>query len=280
MNLPLLIQLPLGIILAAIIAAAAYIAKSLSRSGAFAAFILGSIIFGIGGLSWSILLLVFFLSSSTLSRLFKKQKLAAEEKFSKGSRRDAGQVAANGAVAGILTLLFPFLGGATWIWAAYAGALAAVNADTWATELGILGKVFPRLITTGKLVEPGTSGGISITGTLAALSGAIIIAIPAVIFKPSTFFYGLEPNLLLFLIVTVSGLAGSFVDSLIGATLQSIYFCPICQKQTEKFPLHSCGNPTEIIRGMSWLNNDWVNTFCGFAGAVLAGFLALVMLYK
>jgi len=277
MNLSL-IQLALGIVLAAIIASAAYIAKTLSRSGAFAAFILGTVIFGIGGVSWSILLLVFFLSSSVLSRLFKKQKLAIQEKFSKGARRDAGQVAANGAVAGILTLLFPLFGGTAWIWAAFAGALAAVNADTWATELGVLNKAFPRLITTGKLVEPGTSGGISLAGTLAALSGTIIIAVPAVLFKPPTLPFSMENDLPLFLIVTVSGMAGSLVDSLLGATLQAIYFCPTCQKQTEKYPVHSCGSSTRLIRGKSWLNNDWVNAFCGFSGAVLAGCVAFALL--
>jgi Raf kinase inhibitor-like YbhB/YbcL family protein/uncharacterized protein (TIGR00297 family) len=277
MNLSLM-QLSPGIILAAIIALAAYLAKSLCWSGAVAAFILGSVIFGIGGLTWSILLLAFFLSSSVLSRLFKKRKLAVEEKFSKGSRRDAGQVAANGAVAGILTILFPLLGNPGWVWAAFAGTLAAVNADTWATELGVLSKASPRLITTGKVVEPGTSGGISITGTLATLGGAIFIAIPAVVFKPPSLSFTVENNFLFFLIISISGLTGSLIDSLLGATLQAIYFCKTCRKQTEKHPLHSCGNPTEIVRGISWLNNDWVNAFCGFAGAILAGSIAFALL--
>jgi Raf kinase inhibitor-like YbhB/YbcL family protein/uncharacterized protein (TIGR00297 family) len=271
-------QLSLGIVLAAFIAVGAYLAKSLNRSGAIAAFILGSVIFGIGGLTWSILLMAFFLSSSLLSRLFKKKKQAVDEKFSKGSRRDSGQVAANGAIAGLLTLLFPFFGGPAWTWAAFAGALAAANADTWATELGVLSKIPPRLITTGKTVEPGTSGGVSIAGTLASLSGAIFIAIPAVLFKPAAFNFSFEQNLLLFLIITLSGLAGSFLDSLLGATVQAIYFCEFCNKQTEKHPYHSCGNPTKILRGKSWLNNDWVNVFCGLTGALIAGMAGFTLL--
>jgi Raf kinase inhibitor-like YbhB/YbcL family protein/uncharacterized protein (TIGR00297 family) len=266
----IMLQLPLGILLAAIIAFAAYLAKSLSRSGGFAAFLLGSVIFGIGGITWSILLLAFFVSSSGLSRLFKKQKLTFEEKFSKGSRRDAGQVAANGAVAGLLTILFPLFSSNTWIWAAYAGALAAVNADTWATELGVLSKSLPRLITTGKTVEAGTSGGISLTGTLAALGGAIFIAIPAVLFKPANLALTVEQNFLLFHIVAIAGLVGSLIDSLLGATIQAIYFCDNCQKLTEKHPLHSCGNQTRLARGNAWLNNDWVNTICSLTGALLA----------
>jgi uncharacterized protein (TIGR00297 family)/Raf kinase inhibitor-like YbhB/YbcL family protein len=273
------IQLPLGIILAAIIAFAAYFAKSLTRSGAFAAFLLGTIIFGIGGLAWSILLLCFFISSSILSRLFKQRKKSAEEKFSKGSRRDPGQVAANGAVAGILTLLFPVLNNPVWVWAAFAGVLAAVNADTWATELGVLNRTSPRLITNGKVVEPGTSGAVSLSGTIAALAGAAFIAFPAVVFKPAAFSLSFSQNISLLMIVIISGVAGSLLDSLLGATLQAIYFCPVCQKETEKHPLHSCGNSTHIIRGRNWLNNDWVNTFCGITGALLAGFLAFSLIY-
>jgi uncharacterized membrane protein len=62
---------------------------------------------------------------------------------------------------------------------------------------------------------------------------------------------------------------GSFFDSFLGATVQAIYFCPHCEKETEKHPLHTCGTPTRRVRGLRWLNNDLVNTFCALAGAVV-----------
>lgn len=65
----MLLQLGLGTLLAILIAAAARKTRSLSRSGAYAAVVLGTTIFGLGGLGWAVLLLAFFISSSLLSRL-------------------------------------------------------------------------------------------------------------------------------------------------------------------------------------------------------------------
>jgi Raf kinase inhibitor-like YbhB/YbcL family protein/uncharacterized protein (TIGR00297 family) len=271
------VQLALGIILAAIIAAGAYYAHALNRSGALAAFVLGTVIFGIGGLNWAILLMAFFIPSSLLSAVFKKQKKTVEADFAKGSRRDAGQVAANGAIAGLCALVFPLLGQPGWLWAAAAGALAAASADTWATEIGVLGKRKPRLITTGKPVEPGTSGGVSLAGFAAALAGSALLAVFAVVLKPTSIPNTLMNNLVLFTVVILGGLDGSILDSILGAVAQAMYYCDKCQKETEKFPTHSCGSPTRHIRGQVWMNNDWVNTFCtingGLLAAILAGFL-------
>ena len=276
--MPILYQLPLGIILAALIAAAAYFAHALNRSGAIGAFVLGTVIFGIGGLNWAILLMAFFIPSSLLSRIFKNRKKTVEANFSKGSRRDAGQVAANGAIAGVCALFFPILGNPGWLWAACAGALAAASADTWATEIGILGKARPRMITTGRQVDPGTSGGVSLIGFLAAFAGSLVIAICAVMFKPASIPNSIENNLLLPLIVTFAGLAGSLLDSLLGADSQAMYYCDTCKKETEKHPTHGCGSPTYRIRGLAWLNNDWVNTFCTLCGSLLAAIFSVFLL--
>jgi uncharacterized protein (TIGR00297 family) len=258
----------LGFLLAVCIAAAAWKAGSLSISGALAAVLLGTVIFGMGGLGWSILLLAFFTSSSVLSRLFKRQKAGVQEKFSKGSQRDAGQVLANGGAAGLCVLLHVLFPGEAWPWAAFAGALAAANADTWATELGVLSRTRPRLITTGQVVETGTSGGITLAGTAAAMGGSFLIASLAVILWQGN---GLALALPVWLIwILLSGTAGSLLDSLLGATLQAIYYCPACHKETERYPEHTCGTPTRRIKGQPWMDNDWVNGLCTLAGALLA----------
>ena len=257
-------QLLLGFILAIIVAYAAYRLHSLSQSGAYAAAFVGTTIFGLGGLSWAVLLLAFFITSTALTRAFKKRKQGLNEKFSKGSQRDAGQVFGNGGAATLFAALHFFFPNALWPWLGFAAALAAVNADTWATELGVLNPSQPRMITDlKKRVEKGTSGGVSLWGTGAALLGASVIGALAAFFSPSH-------QLTIFLLISISGLLGSLFDSLLGATVQAMYFCTTDQKETEKHPLHTCGTPTVQIRGWNWLDNDWVNFACGAFGILIA----------
>ena len=54
-------QVLLGLILAVIVAYLAYRAHSLDRSGAIAATFVGTVIFGLGGWQWAVLLLLFFI---------------------------------------------------------------------------------------------------------------------------------------------------------------------------------------------------------------------------
>ena len=65
------------------------------------------------------------------------------------------------------------------------------------------------------------------------------------------------------------GLAGALVDSPLGASVQAIYYCPTCEKETEK-RTHGCGTPTRQERGWRWLNNDMVNFFSSLIGALVA----------
>jgi uncharacterized protein (TIGR00297 family) len=257
-------QLFLGFLIAILIAFLAYKARSLNQSGAVAAALTGTVIFGIGGWKWAVLLLTFFITSSVLSRAFKKRKQGLDEKFSKGHERDAGQVFGNGGVATLFAALHFFFPNETWPWLGFAAALAAVNADTWATELGVLNPNPPRMITNlNKVVEKGTSGGISLTGTLASLAGSALIGILAASLHPT------PAPVSIFIVVTSAGLAGSLFDSFLGGTVQAMYYCPTDEKETEKHPLHTCGSKTVHLRGWKWLDNDWVNFACGAFGVFI-----------
>ncbi len=271
LNLP---QLALGILIAGVIAGLAFRFKLLSKSGALAAFLLGSVVFGLGGLTWSIVLMLFFLSSSGLSYLFKSRKVNAEEKYAKGSVRDSRQVLANGGLAGLFVILSLVIPQSSIPWLGFCASLAAANADTWATELGSLSKRNPVLISTLKSVERGTSGGVSLFGLTASLFGSFVIAVAGILFAPS----GLAIETWLFLAaVTLGGFTGSLVDSWIGATFQAIYYCPQCLRETEKHPRHGCGTETHLLRGRQWMTNDMVNLLCTLKGAGVAIVLTVLL---
>jgi uncharacterized protein (TIGR00297 family) len=257
-------QIIIGIIFGIIISGLAWRMGSLSTSGAVGAAITGSFIFGLGGIPWGALLLTFFITSSILSKTFRNQKEAISEKFSKGSKRDWGQVSANGGLGALLALVSIIIPNQPWVWFAFAGAMAAVNADTWATELGILNPQHPRLINSGKIVEPGTSGGISLYGMLSTLFGASLIGLVGAVFSVRGETWSL------WLAATLGGVCGSLFDSLLGASVQAIYHCLHCDKETERHPHHSCGTATEQVRGWGWLNNDLVNFLASVVGALVA----------
>ena len=274
-------QLLIGFLLAVIIGIAAYRVGVLSKSGTWAAVIMGGLIFGIGGIKWAALLLTFFISSSLLSRIFMAKKSSVVDKFSKSSHRDWAQVLANGGIGMVLVVIYGLiLQGArgesfvhqdrlALVWVAYAGSLAAVTADTWATELGILSSTKPRIITTGKPAPTGTSGAVSWLGILASISGALLIGIFAALLgmeaRP-----GIPDAPLLVFIVALGGVCGSVFDSILGATRQAVYQCPVCNKETERHPLHTCGARTTQTRGWNWLNNDLVNFWASIVGALIA----------
>jgi uncharacterized protein (TIGR00297 family) len=267
----------IGLVVGTGIAYLAYRAHALSGRGAIVAAVLGTIVLGLGGKGWALVLLAFFISSSLLSKVFQAKKIAANGVFAKGSNRDAWQVLVNGGLAGTAALVYFVLGSIhpthpclPILWVIFAASLAGANADTWGTELGVLNPQQPVLLTTLKRVPQGTSGGVSLIGTLAALAGSALVAGMAVLvdqlgWAPAP---GL-PLLKVFVAITVGGLLGSLVDSLLGATLQALYFCPNCEKQTEKHPLHICGTQTVHQRGLTWLNNDWVNFICTLSAALI-----------
>lgn len=257
------VSLAFGFLLAAAVALLAYRLGSLTRGGAVAAAVVGGLTFGAGGPLAGALLMLFFISSSVLSRLGHRKKGRVVAQFEKGSQRDQGQVLANGSVAAALAVAYGFTLEPALL-AALAGALAAVNADTWATEIGVLSRRRPWLVTTGQPVDPGTSGAVSTEGLMAAAAGAALMGLVAG--------WGTGAPVLA-AAALAGGLIGATADSVLGATVQAIYFCPTCRKETERYPLHLCGAATTQVRGWSWLGNDGVNLAASLVGACAATFV-------
>lgn len=256
-----------ALIAAAIVSLISYFARFLTLSGAAATFLLAVPIYGLGGWRWTVPILTFFISSSLLSRVKADRKKELSSMFAKSSRRDAGQVAANGGIAGLLVLIW-WYSGQEIFYLVYLGAICAVTADTWSTELGILSGKEPRLITNFAVVPRGTSGAVTALGTLAGLLGCVLI-----------FFSGLAwydlisaevgSRVSLFVLLLFSGTLANLVDSLLGATLQAQYGCAGCGKITER-RTHCRGAPTIVVRGRRWITNDVLNFLCSAVGAAVA----------
>jgi len=248
-----------GALLAAVVAYAAYRARSLSAGGAVAAFAVGAIVFGAGGWPAAAVLFAFFAPSVLLSRAGRARKRALQDVGKQGAR-DAWQVLANGGVAAACALAMPFAGAAAA--AAFAGAFAAAAADTWATEIGTLAPAQPRSILTLRRMPAGLSGGVTLMGTAASICGALFVALVA----------GLA-HVAPLLPVAAAGVAGSLLDSALGASVQALRWCPACERACETDP-HHCGTPTTLRRGLGWLENDAVNLAATLGGAALAALLA------
>jgi len=221
---------------------------------------LAVVVFGIGGWKFGIPILTFFILSSLLSKLGKEQKKKLQRTFQKSGTRDAGQVIANGGIAGVLVLLWNYQRHDV-LFYLYLGALAAVTADTWGTEIGFFAKKLPRLILNFKPVPQGTSGGITLLGTSAGFLGAIIIGISGWLVNPD--FKGWN----YLVVISLAGLLASFADSFFGATIQAQFQCPECRKITEKTS-HCNSVRTEHVSGWGWVNNDIVNIICAFFGVL------------
>jgi uncharacterized protein (TIGR00297 family) len=224
-----------GFVLSVAVTLVARALRLLTAGGAVAAVGVGTLVFGFGGWQRAELLVLFFATSSLLTRWQAARKPHPEHT----AGRTGAQVLANGAVATVLAL-WGVLWPAPWVATAFAGAIAASTADTWATEIGLLSKMPPQLITvrllrTRTTVAPGTSGGVTWLGTIAACAGAAVIT--------GTSTGWLETPLAP---VWLGGFLGMALDSILGATVEGRW---------------------------RWMTNDAVNLLATVAGATLAAAL-------
>lgn len=250
-----------GAACAAIIAVISVRARFLTVGGGCAQFLLGWLLITVGGPRWVAPILVFFLSSSFLSRWSAARRPAVHALFAKGGVRDYWQVLANGGLSGPIVLAAFIDPGPVW-YAAYAGVCAAAAADTWGTEIGVLSKYDPVSLPLVRRVPPGTSGAVSAVGSVGAALGAVLIAVTAALSVPSA-------GAAVFMSALLGGLAGAAVDSLMGGVLQARYRCRACGSAVER--ADHCGSPSVLQGGYRWITNDIVNLACTSTGAVTAG---------
>lgn len=200
-------------ILTPLMGIAAYKFRALDRGGALLSTVLGFAVLYMGGIYTFLALLVFLILGvlATKYRFEEKVRLGFSSKNEK--TRGVGNVLGNG----LAVLLFLIIEGITrqdTFWAATFSAIATVNGDTLASELGKIHGKRPRLITNLKPVKPGTNGGISLAGEAFALLGSLVIApfaLPLTAYK-----------IPMVAAITLGGFIGVNLDSLIGATLENM----------------------------------------------------------
>jgi len=148
-----------------------------------------------------LLLALLFLALSVAATKYgyeKKRELGLYE-----HERSWENVLANGFVPMLCAVFSPSIG-----WGAYAGALAAITADKFASELGVLGGE-PYFLLTMKKVKPGKNGAITPFGTLMSLDGGLLIGFAAMFLFPGV-------SLGKVVAIGLVGFFGSLADSIVG----------------------------------------------------------------
>jgi uncharacterized protein (TIGR00297 family) len=253
-----MLHLLITLIIALIISVISLKAKFLTRDGTVAQFILAVLLFGLGGVKWSVPIVTFFFLSSILSQIRKNKNSEVEKYFEKTGQRDHWQVLANGGIGGVLVII-NYISSSELLYLIYVSSVAAVCADTWATEIGTMRREKTYSILNLKPVEQGRSGGISVAGITGSVFGAFIIPVSSVSFLGENYFYWIFA-------VMVSGFIGSLADSLLGASIQAQFYCGVCGKITEH-KTH-CDKPALLKKGFYGVNNDVVNFICSCAGGI------------
>ncbi|AUB58235.1 MULTISPECIES: TIGR00297 family protein [Methanobacterium] len=192
------------VVLLVIIGLITYVRKALDLLGSIFMIIMGVIIIFAAGVNWLLLIFLFLILGVAFTRY--KHHYKKEIGIYEGTRT-IKNVVSNGIVAFVMAAFGNYAG--------FIGSIATATADTMASEIGVA--TTPRLITNLKKVPPGTDGGISVLGTFAGIMGAGLIGLAAYIL-------GIYPDLVKTMeIAIIAGTVGCFVDSILGAVLESKY---------------------------------------------------------
>ncbi len=238
----------------------AYLSNALTIDGAGAALTVGVVSMGFGTWTGAVLVLFFFISSYGLAYWFDRLESGKRDQPKHRlvtERRNGYQVWANSFWFVLLLTAF-YIFGERWMIVCAAAAIAAATSDTWSSMIGVRFSKEVRLITNFQVVTPGTDGGVSYTGTMAALTGAAAMAFLFLI-------TGYAGDTRAGLIILVSGFSGCIVDSYLGAIFQY-------HKTVENWlPDIRNSMPVRVIK-RTIPDNDGVN-FLATGIAVLIAFL-------
>lgn len=293
--------------------------RSLSPSGALAAFLVGLLMMAVPLHTFGVALIVFYLAGSRATKVGKQRKAALEDGHQEAGYRTAAQVLCNSASAFAASVLWAALYAPTSLparvlraaplsltlpaqapydfaqWcpltpppsAPWSRALLYVTlghfacclGDTLASELGILSRTPPILITTLKPVPPGTNGGMSPVGTLASLGGGLAMGatIAGALLAESSACRAQAPRVVISLLVwgTAAGGLGSLLDSFMGATIQRTRFSNATKRiLTDESAEPATDADIKVVSGFNLLTNNQVNLLSSIIVAIILGVIA------
>jgi uncharacterized protein (TIGR00297 family) len=169
-------RLLLAAVLNAALAGAAYAARTVSRSGVVAGFIVGFLIYAFLDRRGYLLLIAFFVIGSACTKLGYRKKEAAKLAQENKGRRGARHALANAGVATACAIFAAVTPHPVIFALAFAGAFATAAADTSSSEIGQLIGRRTYLVTNFRPVPRGTEGAVSLEGTLAGVLASAVIA--------------------------------------------------------------------------------------------------------
>jgi len=258
----------------------------LTKSGALAALVVGGTTLAV---TWrfGLCLLLFYYSSSLLTKFGKKKKAKIEADHDQDARRGFEQVLSCSATAVMYSLVWFTIFSqndlpvdyeansiASFLLCSYMGFFACCNGDTWASELGTLSdSPSATMITTMKDVPKGTNGGLSVVGTLASVAGGAfiglvfyIVGLACVQISTDTLQWPLVP------LGALMGFTGSMIDSLLGATLQESWVDDKTGMIVKPSKVQMKPSFRKIA-GSNILSNEQVNLVSATVTSVVAGLL-------
>ncbi|TDL23380.1 hypothetical protein BD410DRAFT_820772 [Rickenella mellea] len=286
--------------------------KSLSSSGSVAAFVIGFIMMSARLRAFGVSLIVFYLIGSRATKMGKNLKEFLEEGHQEAGYRSAWQVLCNSFTAFVATLLWiamftnnsvissiiphvlipkvaPFTP-ETWCpialnygdgWSRYLlyltlGHFSCCLGDTLASELGILSRTPPILITTFQRVPPGTNGGMSVLGTLSSVLGGVLMGVTMSVslLVQNQVCRSNWPSLTLELILwgALGGGFGSLIDSFMGATIQRTRYSTTTKRILQDDTVVT--DDVKVVSGLNILTNNQVNLISSTVTAFLVAWLA------
>ncbi|MBO5101683.1 MAG: DUF92 domain-containing protein, partial [Clostridia bacterium] len=214
-----------------------------------------------------VILALFFVGSMATDK-FKKRSAKSRQSFKSDNKghRNIIQVFANGAVAAVSAAIF-ILTKQTIFAVSFVASMAESLADTAASGIGSSSQSVYDIVRL-KRCAPGVSGGVSISGTLAALVASLILPLVAIPF-------GIL-NITGSLVASAAAFLGMIVDSVLGSLLQAKYQCLRCGTVLEQ--TNHCGEKCLKISGVAVVDNNLVNFISNFTSALFgAGAFMLFM---